>query len=546
MQVTFKDTPQKGILHIHKLRQMMVETGKGQTLAIAPFPFVKFDIQAAEDIKTADGTLRAEKGKILQSVMTDEDGNVTTGTLYLGSYHVKETGIYTKVRTYHLTEELRASILETWVNTLLVNGGDPPAEETKETFIKALGNTLTARYIVEENGHYFETPKGDKDFSYTEEQLWALKAFAESAPDNVREDSFERMDASIYNIPKDGIMKTLKLDYAGQDVSVVEKDVTIVNELGMGEAEITKTDLTTGAVLPGALIELYDKDKKLVASGTTDSKGKLTFKQLPIGKYYFKETAAPDGYVLDSKLHPFEVKENGEIVRCSITNKPKQGSVEITKTDITDGSPLPGAKIEIYDHEKQLIRSGKTDKNGMVTFESLPMGNYFFKETAAPDGYILDSKQYPFEVKKDGQIVKCSITNTPKPTSLLLTKVSASTGKPLESAVFGLYDAKKKLIEKQTSDETGKVLFENLKPGCYYYRELTAPDGYQKEDTWKKITIKQYGQQVKVEVENQSITTAVQTGDDFPILPLLIAALLSVGVAVVVFRHSRKKKGDEK
>ena len=500
VQVKFKDTPQKGILHIHKLRQVMVETGKGQTLVTAPFPFVKFDIQAAKDIRTADGTLRAEKGKTIQSVMTNEDGNVTTGTLYLGSYHVKETGIYTKVRIYHLTEELISAILETWVNTLMVNGGDPPAEETKEAFTKALGDTLTARYIVEENGHYFETPKGDKAFSYTEEQLWALKDFAESAPDNVMEDSFEKMDASIYNIPKDGIMKTVKLDYAGQDVSVVEKDVTIVNELGMGEAEISKTDLTTGAALPDALIELYDHDKKLVASGTTDSKGKITFKQLPIGKYYFKETAAPDGYVLDSKLHPFEVKENGEIVKCSITNKPKQGSVEITKTDISDGSPLPGAKIDIYDHEKKLIRSGKTDEKGLVSFENLPVGNYFFQETAAPDGYILDSKLYPFEVKKDGEIVKCSITNTPKPTYLLITKVSASTGKPLESAVFGLYDSEKKLIEKQTSDEDGKVLFENLKPGTYFYRELEAPKGYQKEDAWKKITIKQYGQQVMVEV----------------------------------------------
>ncbi|MCQ4638595.1 prealbumin-like fold domain-containing protein, partial [Anaerovorax odorimutans] len=153
---------------------------------------------------------------------------------------------------------------------------------------------------------------------------------------------------------------------------------------------------------------------------------------------------------------------------------------------------------------------------------------------------------YPFEVKQDGEIVKCSITNTPKPTFLLLNKISASTGKPLEGAIFGLYDSKKKLIEKQTSDENGKVIFENLKPGTYYYRELQAPKGYQKDGDWKAITIKQYGQHVKVEVENQSITTAVQTGDDFPILLLLVVALLAVIMAVVVFRHSRKKKGEKK
>lgn len=91
----------------------------------------------------------------------------------------------------------------------------------------------------------------------------------------------------------------------------------------------------------------------------------------------------------------------------------------------------------------------------------------------------------------------------------------------LTGAVFGLYDADKRLLKKQTSDSKGRMIFEELEPGSYYYKELQAPKGYANTGSWRYLKLLHKGEQVTVTVQNRSLThTAVQTGDTFPLLPL--------------------------
>ena len=98
--------------------------------------------------------------------------------------------------------------------------------------------------------------------------------------------------------------------------------------------EITKVDVSTGDVLPGATFAIYAEDgKTLVTKGVTDEKGIAYFK-LDYGKYYYQEVNAPNGYQVDNTKFPFEIKENNEIIRCKMTNKPiipKTGVTEINK-----------------------------------------------------------------------------------------------------------------------------------------------------------------------------------------------------------------------
>ncbi|MGL5754816.1 MAG: prealbumin-like fold domain-containing protein, partial [Paraclostridium sp.] len=51
------------------------------------------------------------------------------------------------------------------------------------------------------------------------------------------------------------------------------------------------------------------------------------------------------------------------------------------------------------------------DKNGKVEFGNLAYGNYYYQETKAPEGYTIDNKMYPFEVKTNNQVISLVITN---------------------------------------------------------------------------------------------------------------------------------------
>lgn len=131
-----------------------------------------------------------------------------------------------------------------------------------------------------------------------------------------------------------------------------------------------------------------------------------------------KETVAPDGFIIDENVYPFSIENDGETIEISNTevgkgfvNKPKKGSVEITKKDISTGELIPDCGIEILDKDGNVVVQGRTDENGIVTFDMLRVGDYFYREFDAPDGYILDENSYPFTIKENGEIVKCEMTN---------------------------------------------------------------------------------------------------------------------------------------
>ncbi|WP_242257538.1 collagen binding domain-containing protein, partial [Bacillus cereus group sp. BfR-BA-01379] len=68
----------------------------------------------------------------------------------------------------------------------------------------------------------------------------------------------------------------------------------------------------------------------------------------PYGKYTYKETIAPNGYVINEETFSFEIKENGEIIKHIVQDKKVEGELEITKVDIADGNTkLPNAEFTI-------------------------------------------------------------------------------------------------------------------------------------------------------------------------------------------------------
>lgn len=209
-------------------------------------------------------------------------------------------------------------------------------------------------------------------------------------------------------------------------------ELTAENERITGKVEISKEDVSTSEGLPDTGIRIYLEDKETVVyEGRTDANGKLTFGPLEYGKYYFQEFDAPNGYVIDETLFPFEIKENNEIVKCRMTNRKIQGELEITKVDLSTGELLPNTRFAVYGEDgKEVVAKGTTDKNGIARFK-LNYGKYYYQEIEAPKGYMIDNKKYPFEIKSDGEIVKCRMTNTKLPKTGVLPINQLAMGAPL-------------------------------------------------------------------------------------------------------------------
>ncbi|MGP1544305.1 MAG: MSCRAMM family protein [Candidatus Fimenecus sp.] len=179
----------------------------------------------------------------------------------------------------------------------------------------------------------------------------------------------------------------------------------------------------------------------LIETGSPDKNGTLKFTaDLPQGKVYVKEISTDKAYILDGKAYNITLKYEGHIIKVipvfandkkPIFNRLKSGTLEITKKDISDGKLLPDTGFRIYDENGKVVSEGRTDKNGIAKF-SLRYGKYTYQEFDAPKGYLIDEKEYPFEITEDGQIVKAEMKNkkipeNPKP-------VIPKTGKLEKSA----------------------------------------------------------------------------------------------------------------
>lgn len=197
-------------------------------------------------------------------------------------------------------------------------------------------------------------------------------------------------------------------------VSIKENKIYEVNikNLKLSKLEFTKTDFSTDKPLPNTLIEIYQDDDSLIYQDRTDKNGKIEVPNLKIGKYYILEKEAPKYYRLNTEKMPFEITENGQIIKVTMQNKRKEGNLELIKIDSLTKKPLASSLIEIYFTEtNEKVFKGKTDKDGKIFIEGLLAGNYCIYERKAPLGYELLNEPICLEIKEENETVKITIPN---------------------------------------------------------------------------------------------------------------------------------------
>ena len=235
----------------------------------------------------------------------------------------------------------------------------------------------------------------------------------------------------------------------------------------------------------------------LMATGATDSQGNLTFSGLyPHGDYYIKELSVPDGWLLSTEKYPMTltsankaISENVIAVYLEnpILNRLIYTPVTLTKTDITGAEKLPGALIEVYDAEGNIIYREYTDANGEIPNIPVVPGTYTFKETYAPSGYALNTAIKTFTVTADGQVHGDTVIRD-EVNRVTLKKIRQN-GEALAGAVFGLFNEQGDQVQEATSDADGSVVFQQIPYGRYTIRELSAPYGYHPSAKTWEVTV---------------------------------------------------------
>ena len=337
---------------------------------------------------------------------------------------------------------------------------------------------------------------------------------------------YGRYDGTVtVEIKADG---TATVDDLPKGISFADETVTLTwtNTRDKGSISITKTGSANNP-LQGAVFGLY-KDaaaaEKPIDTQQTDKNGEALFADLEAGKYYVKEIAAPNGYVLDETIRPFTIGGNNAWdVKTNIENSLKQYTLKLTKKG-DDGKLLPGVEFTLSGNG--ITKKSASGQDGVVKFEGLPFGRYTITETKAPQGYV-PAGSINVEVKGDGSngsvIQVGDVIN--KRTKLTVTKfaedgktalpgakfvIKSADGKyaKVDGTSFASFADKKEDATAIVTGENGAFTLEYLPLGKYVLEEIEAPEGYMIVTASKDFEIK--NSETRVSINNTKIKTGLK------------------------------------
>ena len=290
----------------------------------------------------------------------------------------------------------------------------------------------------------------------------------------------EKLPMGSYELEEISTLDGLVLDTTKHEIVFKQEDTTtkvytkeekLVNDTT--SVEFSKTDITGDKELKGATLTVTDSDGNVIDKWIS---GEKTHKieGLKVGKtYVLKEEIQVDSYVKATDIK-FEVKNTNEVQKVIMIDK----LVDVIKTDVVSRDEIEGAELVVTDENCNEIDRWISSKEPHHV-KGLEEGKkYFLEEKTCPYGYEIAEKQ-EFIVSLDKETQRIEMKDMPILKSVQVEKIDKDTGEHIKSNKFkfGIYEDEEctKLIKEAGANEfEGTALFDNLRYGTYYIKELRS------------------------------------------------------------------------
>ena len=585
IEVVRSNVAQKGTITVSKSGEVFSSVNETGGLyqpvyAVRGLEGAVYEISAAEDIYTLDGTLRASKGEVVDTVSTGADGTAVSKELYLGKYEVKEiTAPFGMV----LNEETHAvELVYAGQNVAVTETATSFYNERQRVEIDLIKRLMEDEaYGIGKNGEIFDVTFG----LYAEKELTAADGTVIPADRLIEIISLDgngsgkvKTDLPIgsYYVKElatnsayilNGQKYPVVFEYAVQKTATVHitanGDEAIENDIIYGSVSGKKSD-EDGNALGGAVIGIFKTGtekfttESAIQTTVTAADGSFSFEKVPYGTWVIREIESPTGFVLSEEEITVTIGAVDEVVEIELVNYFIKGNIELNKVDKDyPDNKLTGAEFEVYtdtngdgklDNGDKLLGTMTELDGGVYQMKELRYGKYLVREKTAPTGFVLDENVYSVPIEENGKtyIVEneagVGFVNAAQKGSLKIVKTS-SDGK-VEGFSFRVTGADG-YDQTFKTDKNGEIFIEGLRIGEYTVSEVndSVSAGYILPAD-KQATVK-VGATTIVEMHNELRDTP-KTGDDFNLaLWVSLAAASVLGAGVLGFVGFKKKKKED-
>lgn len=421
VKVKARDMAQKGVIEITKTGEIFKSVNENEGIytpvyEIGNLANAVFEIYAAEDITTLDGTTRYYQGELVDEITTGKDGIAKSKQLYLGKYTVVEktapSGFVNANEQYDVELTYAGQNVSVTSTALSVYND---RQKVSVSLLKELSKD--ERFKLGMNDEILSVQFG----IYADEDIKAADGSVIPKDSLITYGNCDENGKLTFNcdLPigfkwyakeiatdKHYILSDTKYEfnteYQGQDIETINIDLNngepIVNDLIYGTVKGLKIDRETEKAIKGALFGLFKSDTteytetNAILTAKSDENGIFVFDNIPFGDWIVKELQPAENYLPSDDIHHITVTDNEQIIEITAVN---DRIPELKTTATVDG-------------EKEVIANGEITITDTVEYKHLVPG----KEYKIVGTLMDKSTGKPFEI--DGKPITSEVTFTPE------------------------------------------------------------------------------------------------------------------------------------